>query len=151
MAKKFNRYKQGVFHAQNIDKYRGKSPIILRSSYEFKFAHFVDTTPSVLKWGSESVVVRYNDSSRGGSTHRYIIDFNMTVRETNGKIVSYLVEIKPYKFTIPPKKTGRMKQSTYDNLVMTWKRNTSKWEAASNYAKLKGAKFVVLTEKHLFR
>jgi hypothetical protein len=75
----------------------------------------------------------------------------MTVRDNNNNITKYYIEVKPYKQTLPPKKTGRMKQKTFNDMCVTYKRNLSKWKAAEQYAKLKGGKFIILTEKQLFQ
>ena len=59
-----------------------------------------------------------------------------------------MVEIKPKKETVPPKKPSR-KTKRYINEVTTYIKNTSKWEAAQQYADHKGWKFQVWTEDTL--
>ena len=58
------------FHPVNKEKYCGSFPIIMRSSWETKFAMFCDKSPSVIKWGSESTIVKYKDQSRNNTVHR---------------------------------------------------------------------------------
>ena len=58
-----------------------------------------------------------------------------------------MVEIKPKKQTVAPQKKRKTKK--YINEVMTYIKNTSKWEAASQYAEHKGWKFQVWTEETL--
>jgi aldehyde:ferredoxin oxidoreductase len=70
----------------------------------------------------------------------------MLVELSNGDII--LVEIKPKKQTIPPK-TPKRKTKKYVNEVTTYIKNTSKWEAAQQYAQHKGWKFQVWTEDTL--
>ena len=60
----------------------------------------------------------------------------------------YLIEIKPKKETIPPKKPKR-KSKKYINEVLTYVKNTNKWSAASDFADAKGWKFQVWTEETL--
>ncbi len=67
----------------------------------------------------------------------------MLIELDNREIV--LVEIKPKKETIPPKKRAKTKR--YINEVMTYVKNTSKWQAAQQYADHKGWKFQVWTEE----
>ena len=59
-----------------------------------------------------------------------------------------MVEIKPKKQTVAPKNPKR-KTKKYINEVMTYIKNTSKWEAANQYADHKGWKFQVWTEETL--
>ena len=56
--------------------------------------------------------------------------------------------IKPKKQTVAPKNPKR-KTKKYVNEVMTYVKNTSKWEAANQYANHKGWKFQVWTEETL--
>ena len=143
MKKKYG-YKQGKFLPLNKDKYKGSYPIYYRSSWEQQFMVFCDKTPSVLNWGSESCVIIYNDASRKNSKHRYFVDFNMVVRNKDGSIKKYIIEIKPFDQTKPPKKT---KSKYYKEKVLTYVRNICKWKAANKVAKKTGAEFKILTEK----
>jgi hypothetical protein len=59
-----------------------------------------------------------------------------------------LIEIKPKSQTKPPKK-GTRKTKRYINEVTAYIKNTSKWEAAQQYADHKGWKFQVWTEDTL--
>ena len=80
--------------------------------------------------------------------HRYFVDAYIKVKDINGNIESFLVEIKPFNQTQPPKFPGRQTQK-YLTEVETFIKNQSKWKAADRYAKDRGAKFVVITEKEL--
>jgi len=57
-----------------------------------------------------------------------------------------LVEIKPDKETRIP--TGNKKTKRYLNESFTYVKNINKWEAANEYAKDRGWKFVIWTEKN---
>ena len=59
----------------------------------------------------------------------------------------YLIEIKPKKETTPPK--SRKKTKRYLNEVMTYIKNTSKWEAAEEYCADRGLIFQIWTEETL--
>ena len=65
---------------------------------------YCDTTPSILKWSSEEIAIPYK-SPVDNRVHRYFPDFYVKVRESSGKIVHKLIEVKPSKQTVPPKKT----------------------------------------------
>ena len=70
----------------------------------------------------------------------------MLIEMTNGDV--FLVEIKPKKQTIPPKNPKR-KTKKYLNEVTTYIKNTSKWNAAQQFANAKGWKFQIWTEDTL--
>lgn len=132
----------------NPEKYAGDpTNVIMRSSWETRFAIWCDKNPAVLKWSSEETVVPYI-SPVDNRPHRYFIDFKIQVKNNDGEIRTYLVEIKPDKQTKPPKAPSR-KTPQYLNEVMTWGVNEAKWKAAEKYAKDRGWQFIVLTEHHL--
>ena len=58
-----------------------------------------------------------------------------------------LVEIKPEKETMPPKRPDKTKR--YINEAMTYVKNMNKWEAAEQYAKDRKWSFVIWTERTL--
>ena len=64
-------------------------------------------------------------------------------------IKKYLIEIKPDAQTRPPVFPGKQTKR-YLTESLTYVKNQSKWQAAEQYAKDRGWKFIILTEKHLF-
>ena len=121
--------------------------IVMRSSWETKFALWCDKNSSVLNWSSEETIVPYV-SPVDNRRHRYFIDFKIKIQTKDGSIKTYLVEVKPDAQTRPPvppsKKTRR-----YIQEVMTWGVNDAKWKAATTYAKDRQWEFIILTEHHL--
>ena len=144
MKKKKYGYKQGKFILQNKEKYKVTYPIIYRSSWELQFMQFCDQNPSIVKWGSESLVVMYEDASRKNSRHRYFVDFNIDVKQKDNSLKKIFIEIKPFAQTQPP---TQRKSKYYKDKVLTYARNISKWKAASKVARQQGADFKILTEK----
>lgn len=132
----------------NPSKYDGDpTKIILRSSWEIKFATWCDRNPSIIKWKSEEVVIPYvcpTDNRR----HRYFVDFFIQVRGKDGSVKGYLIEIKPAAQTRPPEVPKR-KTKRYIQEVMTWGKNEAKWKAAEEYARDRGWEFKILTEYEL--
>ena len=138
-----SRYRQGIFRPKNKDKFIG-TKAIYRSGLELKFMRFCDNNPNVLKWSSENVVVPYV-SPFDNKTHRYYIDNFIMIKEGN-IIKKYLIEIKPFRQTSPPKTKYRKKEHLiYEQ--KQWIINNSKWEAARKFAKRKGYEFKIITEK----
>ena len=141
-------YHKRRYIPQNPDKYAGDpTNIIMRSSWETKFAAWCDRSPSVVKWLSEETVIPYVCPT-DNRVHRYFVDFKVTIRDKNGRIQTYLIEIKPEAQTRPPEPQKKVTKR-YLTEVMTWGKNEAKWKAADNYAKDRGWKFMVFTEKHL--
>lgn len=132
----------------NPSKYIGDpTNIVMRSSWETKFAIWCDRNPSILQWSSEETIVPYV-SPVDNRYHRYFIDFKIKVKSSEGKVKTYLVEIKPDSQTKPPVPPSR-KTKKYITEVMTWGVNDAKWKAAKRFAEDRGWEFIVLTEYHL--
>ena len=139
---------KGRYRVINPSKYRGDSQdVTYRSSWELKFMKWCDTNPSVLEWGSETIVIPYT-SPVDNRVHRYFVDFYIKVQDRNGKINRYLVEIKPAKFTKPPEIPAR-KTRRFVQEVFQYGTNQAKWKAADEYCIERSMRFLVLTEVDL--
>lgn len=143
--KKYKEYRQGVYRPVNSFKYSGHGNPRYLSSWELKFFKWCDRNPHVVKWSSESVCLPYV-SPVDGKMHKYFVDNVVHINE-GGKIVKYLIEIKPSKQTRPPKSHGNKKRSTvvYENVQ--WNVNQAKWLAARDWASKNGYIFQIVTEK----
>ena len=94
---------KGKFKPKNRTKYKGDpDKIIYRSLWELRFMRYLDSTPSILKWSSEEVVVPYR-SPIDGRRHRYFPDFWIRVKTSDGSVKESLIEIKPKTQCSPPK------------------------------------------------
>lgn len=139
---------KGKYRVINPGKYRGDfKEVIYRSSWELRFMKWCDTNPSVLEWGSETVIIPYK-SPVDNHVHRYFVDFYMKVKSTDGKVTKYLVEIKPEKFTKPPD-IPKKKTRKFVEEVFQYGTNQAKWKAADEFCKDRNMKFLVLTEHDL--
>lgn len=135
---------------KNKHKYKGDPyNIISRSSWETKVIKWMDNNDNVLEWNSEEIFIPYI-SPVDGKQHRYFVDFFAKIKNANGEINSYLIEVKPYKQTIEPEVKKRISKS-YINEVCTWGVNSAKWTAARSYCKHRGWNFLILTEKDMFK
>ena len=86
---------KGKFKTKNPAKYKGDiTNIVYRSLWELRFMKWCDLNSSVLEWGSETIIVPYI-SPLDRKVHRYFVDFYIKVKNKNGEIQKYLVEIKP--------------------------------------------------------
>jgi len=142
---------QGEYKLKNPEKYKGTLPIIYRSSWEQRVFYFLDTHPSIIEWGSESIIIPYK-SPIDNQIHRYYIDLHFTVKNKKGEIKKYLIEIKPKKQTKPPKEPKRKTQKAlerYKKEQLEYIKNRAKWEAAEKWARHKGYIFQIWTEETL--
>ena len=139
---------KGKYRIINPCKYKGDiSDVIYRSSWELKFMRWCDNSPSILEWGSETVIIPYK-SPIDNNIHRYFVDFYIKTKDQQGKITKYLIEIKPERFTKPPPIPQRQTKKFIQE-VFNYGVNQSKWKAADTFCKDRGWKFLVLTEKEL--
>jgi len=139
---------KGKFTPINPQKYKGDpTNIIYRSSWEKRVMLWLDKHSQVVSWSSEEVVVPYK-STADGRFHRYFVDFYAQIRGKDGKLNSYLLEIKPKKQATEPEIKSRITKQ-YINEVVTYAINQAKWKAATEYCKDRGWEFKVLTEDHL--
>lgn len=139
---------KGRFQPSYPNKYKGDHRnIIYRSLWERKFMVYCDTNQNILEWGSEEMCLPYK-SPVDNRYHKYFPDFYIKVKESNGKIKKYIIEIKPLKQTIEPKVQKR-KTKGYIYEVVEYAKNQAKWEAAREWCADHGYEFKVITEQEL--
>lgn len=102
-----------------------------------------DKNPQVVSWSSEELIIPYLCPT-DGKMHRYYIDFVITF--DTGQ--TYWIEVKPKKYTQPPKQPKR-KTKKYVTEVVQFVKNQAKWKTANEYATKHGHKFQVWTEDSL--
>ena len=135
---------RGKYKVKKPEKYSGDfNNVIYRSLWERQFFRWCEDNDDVIKWSSESVIIPYRCKT-DNKMHRYFMD--VKVKFKNGK--TYLIEIKPESQTQPPKQPKR-KSKKYLKEVMTYVKNTSKWEQAEKYCFVRGGEFKIFTEKTL--
>jgi len=143
------KYHQGRFHPQNPQKYKGDvNNIIYRSSWELKFMQWCDRNENIMEYGSEEFWIPYV-SPVDNRVHRYFPDFIIKVKESDEKIKTYVIEVKPKRQTVPPKQKSRVTKS-YLYEIQTYAVNQSKWNAADEWCKDRKLEFKVITEQELF-
>jgi hypothetical protein len=133
---------------KNPEKYVGDiTNIISRSSWETKFLNWADNNPAIISYSSEETVIPYI-SMADMKPHRYYPDFKIKVKDAQGNIKTYIVEIKPNSQRNPPIYKGKKTQK-YINECSTFMVNQSKWKAAESFCKERGLGFIVLDEYDL--
>lgn len=143
------KYYQGKFKPRNPKKYKGNpTNIFYRSSWELKFMNYCDLNQDIIQWQSEEVIIPYK-SPLDNKYHRYFVDFYMKVKQPDGTIKEYLVEIKPKKQTQQPNLNPKKRTKYWISEVTTWGKNQAKWDAAREYCADRNWEFLILTEEHL--
>ncbi len=96
--------------------------------------------------GSEEFHIPY--LAPDGKVRRYYPDFIIKVKESTGKLKTYVIEVKPLKQTKEPKKRKRVTKS-YLYECQTYAVNQAKWKAADEWCKDRKIEFKIITEKEL--
>ena len=139
---------RGKYYPSFPRKYKGDpTNIIYRSHWERKFMVYCDKNNKILEWGSEEIALPYI-SPHDSRVHRYFPDFYIKVQENTGKVKRYLIEVKPLKQTVKPKKPKRQTKG-YIREAFEYARNQAKWKAAREYCADRMWEFKVITEKEL--
>ena len=141
---------KGKYYPSFPRKYKGDpTNIIYRSLWERKFMVYCDKNQNILEWASEEIAIPYR-STIDNRVHRYFPDFYMKVKETNGKIKNYVIEVKPAKQTKPPVKPKRQTKG-YIREAYEYAKNQAKWKMAKEFCADRQWVFKVVTEKELGR
>ena len=139
---------KGKFSPRNRKKYKGNaSDIIYRSLWELKFMTYCDSNKNIITWSSEEIVIPYR-SPIDNRIHRYFPDFYIKYKNTEGKVLEKVIEVKPAKEVKEPKKQ-KARTKKYVTEVMKYAKNYAKWEAAEDFCKDRKWEFQILTEKEL--
>ena len=139
-----SKFSQGSFVPKNPEKLVGKANPQYRSSWELFFMNFLDQSPSVLQWASESIRIPYKNPFDVREQKQYVPDFLVLYIDKFGKKHAELIEIKPKKEAMMEHAKSRKDKAF---LIL----NTAKWQAAAKYCAKHNLKFVVLTEDQIFK
>ena len=138
---------KGKYQPSHPKKYKGDpTNITFRSLWERKFMVYCDKNANILEWASEEIIIPYRGPD--GKPHRYFPDFYMKVKEIDGRVKRYVIEVKPSKQCSPPKKPKRQTKG-YLREAYTYATNQTKWKMAREYCKDRQWEFKVVTEKEL--
>ena len=139
---------KGKYYPSFPRKYKGDpTNIVYRSLWERKFMVYCDKNQNILEWASEEIAIPYR-SPIDNRVHRYFPDFYMKVKEMNGKIKRYVIEVKPAKQTKPPTKPKRQTKG-YIREAYEYAKNQAKWKMAREFCADRQWEFKVVTEKEL--
>lgn len=107
--------------------------------------HYADINPKIKYFSVEPFHIPYIKPT-DNKVHRYFID--MYIEFVTGD--KFLVEVKSSSETRQPEKPKNKKGILrYKEAVQTFLVNIAKWKSATEFAKTKGMKFIILTENEL--
>jgi len=132
------------------NKFIGRYPIMLKSSWEESFARWLDYNESVVRWSNEKHAIQYYDPMQS-KNRRYFPDFYAAIKNKQDKVVEYIIEIKPKKETRPPRKTNKQSKKTKLYQEATYITNKAKFEAAEFYCKKMGYIYKIISEDVLYK
>lgn len=145
------------FNPINPEKYIGDpNGIIARSNWELDAFIAVDKMPEVKRWASEEFSIPYIFTKPNGDKvqKKYFPDIYIEFQMPGKPLKVVLVEVKPYKETIPPPThtKGGKKRPKKTVLQETWTfaMNQSKWKYAEEFCRRKGWVFEKWTEHTLY-
>jgi hypothetical protein len=142
--------KKGRYIVNNPHKYIGTKHPIFKSNWEQNVFSFLDNNQHVVKWGYECYTVSYHNPVLG-KTSIYYPDIFVHIKYPTGEQKYFLVEIKPYKYTIPPSppKIKNVKAVTrFRAEQKMYAVNVAKWEAAQAWCRKHHVQWLLLTEKN---
>ena len=144
----------GIYEVENRDKYIGHSDPKYRSSWECRFAYYLDHNPMVKRWGYEILEIPYQyDLDNGKRKRKYIVDFYAEIQDvTSGNLKKYVIEVKPKKQTRRPDSPGNKNKKRLQRYVYEMKeyiKNQNKWRYATAWCKGNGMIFKIITEAEL--
>jgi hypothetical protein len=163
-------YKQdchkGVYPITNREKYIGAAYPEFKSNWEKRIFYMLDTNPFVLKWGYEFVRINYVHPVTGKFAI-YLPDIFCQAKTESGRVMNYLIEIKPAKMKEAPKEPKQPKSfeassgpkyqksiARYNSEMVDYAINRAKWDAAERWCLTNQVTWIILTEneaKALFR
>lgn len=139
---------KSIYKPSYPEKYQGDANnIICRSSWERRFCYWCDHNQNIISWASEEFFIEYV-SPVDNRVHKYFPDYLIKVKESTGRIKTYVIEVKPKKQTVPPKQKSRVTKS-YLHECKTYAVNQAKWAAAKEWCADRMLEFKVITEQEL--
>jgi hypothetical protein len=140
---------KGKYKPRHTKKYKGDpTQIIYRSLWERKFMEYCDLNESISQWQSEEFWIPYK-SPLDNKMHRYFTDFFIKYKDSKGKKRSVVIEVKPKKQLLMPKRNPKKRTKAWAYEVQTYVVNQAKWEAAKDYCDNRKYEFKIMTEDDL--
>ena len=132
---------KGRYNPKHPKKYKGDHHnIVYRSLWERKFMVYCDNSDNILEWGSEEIIIPYL-SPWDGKLHRYFPDFYIKVRQHDGSVKKFIIEVKPKSQCKQPVKNPKRRTTKWFNEVKTFAINQAKWKSAKEFCEDKGMEF----------
>lgn len=152
-------WKQGEYKIQYPDKYLLQKKVVkYKSNLEERVCYFLDCNSNVVKWQYEGMSIPYlKPIFMGGKLHhveehKYVIDFYAEIKDNDGSIKKYIIEVKSKSATKPPIKPKRMTNKAHQRYLQecaTFAVNSNKWSSAKKYCEDNGIIFKMLLDDQI--
>lgn len=147
------RFKQGYFTPRHPEKYTGTLPVKYKSGLEERCLNYFDMNDNVVRYCYEPFFIPYQkpifeNNKIHFEERKYYVDFIVEIRQKNGELKKYIVEVKSKSETEVPKQPKKMTFKNRQRLMeenKTFMVNKCKWETAATWARAHGAEFIHLT------
>ena len=141
------RFVQGLYTPKHPEKYIGDiTKIRYMSSWELSMHSFLDNNSNILRWSSEGFRIKYIKPT-DHKVHHYLPDYYIEYIDKTGNLRKVVAEVKPHKQTVKSR-SKNPQTKLYEDVTRAI--NLAKWEAASQFCRLNGFEFQIITEKHLY-
>lgn len=134
-------------HMNSFRLNEGSIELEYKSSLELIAIRYADFNKHIIRYAIEPFAIKYIKPT-DGKYHRYYID--LVLEFASGD--KFLVEVKSSGETKPPRKPKKKTEKAlinYQKALQTYYVNKAKWEAAEEFAKNNGFRFIILTEEQL--
>ena len=152
---------KGMYQLVNSQKYRSPRPPIYKSGWELKLFVTFDTNPFIEAWGYEPIeIYYYHPIYQKWSV--YYPDFFIVKKSQSGRLQPTLIEVKPDKFTKPPKqpkpptKGSIQAAERYQRSLARYQANQNdfaincaKWQAAQSWCLKNSVEWCIISEKNV--
>lgn len=154
-------WKQDWYVLQKPEKYinKKKTRIFYKSNLEQRVFYFCDNNLNVLRWEYEGMTIPYlrpvflNWKLHHVEKHEYVPDLYVEIKENDGKIGKYLIEIKSKSDTIAPQMPKRRTQKSlrqFQFKAQQYAVNSNKWSAAEKWCRENGITWKIIMDDKIW-
>lgn len=140
----------GNFTPKHPQKYIGSTKVIsYKSKLELSLLQIFDMRPTILRWSSEEIEIRYYDPIKQ-KQRSYFPDYYVEIkRKKDGRVLKLIIEAKASEFLKPPRAgTSSLADSKSIRFhTIQYVTNMAKADAARKYCAERGIRYMFVTEK----
>ena len=149
-------WKNGIYKVQNPDKYMlPNKEVHYKSSLEERMCYYLDNNTNVIRWQYEGFNIVYpKPIFEAGrlhhvEEHKYVLDFYAEIKDKDGTVKKYLLEIKSKSATSPPIRPKKLTTKTSQRYLQEcalYAVNSNKWMTAKKWCNDHGIIFKMVLD-----